>query len=88
METYTCQSCGYDYSRKHGYAHLSFGKGDDAIEQLQSWSGQIEVCVNCANVLRSWMGMEQYPAPPRGDLEDLAPAPFSCYDERLQYSRD
>jgi hypothetical protein len=83
-----CASCDYPFERKHGYAHLSFGKGESELEQLQSWSGQIEVCVNCANVLRSWMGMEQYPAPPRQDLEDLNPQPFSCQDERLAYSRD
>jgi hypothetical protein len=79
-----CASCDYPFERKHGYAHLSFGKGESELEQLESWSGQFEVCHNCANVLLAWMNMKQFPAQP----QDIHPEPFSCYDERLQYSRD
>lgn len=79
-----CTSCDREYHRKHGYGNLSFGKGETDLEQLESWTGPLEVCVDCANVLRAWLKMDPFP---KMHEEEIHPEPFSCWDERLSLYR-
>lgn len=80
-----CQSCGYPYSEATGYANVSFNRGDTAIEKLQNYEAPIQVCDNCAQVLRNWLGLPPAPDLTPEELEKLPTRPFSlCSDDRLK----
>jgi hypothetical protein len=85
--TLLCRRCGNVYLRKDGYAHVSWGRGEDEVEQMESWSGQWEICGHCLLTLKAWLGV--YPLPEVKAQPDTLPTePYSCYDERLQYHND
>jgi hypothetical protein len=83
-----CRRCGNVYRRQEGYAHVSWGRGDDELEQMESWSGQWEICGHCLLTLKAWLGVHPTPEEKPQPENDLPAEPYSCYDERLQYHND
>jgi hypothetical protein len=91
MTPLQCRRCGNVYRRQEGYAYISWGRGEDELEQMESWSGQWEICGHCLLTLKAWLGIRPTPeeaaAPEPDDHYDIPAPPYSIYnDERLEYA--
>lgn len=83
MDSLTCSVCGYPYRRRDGFAGVSLSKGETELDQMRNWQ-RFEVCGECSDVLKSWLGV---PVEPRTRTREDDPVrPYSlCADERLEF---